>query len=147
VTDHLQRESPPQTPPLGAIAPCRESTTNGKSQQQVTQRQPQTARSASPFRVLMGLIRNVLWAPDGEPPAGWSAAREVSVLKRLLAHRTVSQIESAILGLAQLRHTGEIAWLKPGQKITTRALYNTRSGAWQMFELATAAYWRHDTAL
>jgi 5-methylcytosine-specific restriction endonuclease McrA len=54
----------------------------------------------------------------------------------------VSQIEVAIIGLAALRDRGEIVWLPAKQKCTTRALYNSRSGATQMFELATAEYWR-----
>lgn len=92
--------------------------------------------------MLFPLIRRELWPPDGKPPAAWTERREGSVLKRLLAHRSVSQVEVAILGLAQLRDSGDIAWLARGQKVTSRALYNSRSGASQMFELATQAYWR-----
>jgi hypothetical protein len=88
------------------------------------------------------LIRKELWPPDGKPPTGWDERREGSVLKRLLMHRSVSQVEVAILGLAQLRDSGDIAWLARGQKVTSRALYNSRSGASQMFALATDAYWR-----
>lgn len=93
------------------------------------------------YKVLMPLVRERLWPPDGKPPKAWDERREGSVLKRLLSHRSVSQIEVAILGLAQLREQGLIEWLKPGQKVTSRALYNTRSGYSQMFELATRAYW------
>jgi hypothetical protein len=96
----------------------------------------------TPYQVLLPLVRMHFWAPDGKPPAAWDDRREGSVLKRLLAHRTVSQIEVAILGLAELRASGRIAWLKPGQKVTSRALYNTRSGVSQMFELATNCYWQ-----
>lgn len=97
--------------------------------------------SNGPYATLMPLVREHLWAPDGKPPEAWDERREGSVLKRLLAHRSVSQIEVAILGLVQLRDRGEIDWLRPGQKVTSRALYNSRSGASQMFELATRAYW------
>ena len=90
----------------------------------------------------MPLIREHLWTPDGKPPEGWDERREGSVVKRLLVHRTVSHLEVAILGLAQLRDTGQIEWLKKGAKVTTRALYNSRSGVSQMFELATRAYWQ-----
>jgi len=96
----------------------------------------------SPYQVLFPLIRQHLWAPDGKPPPAWDERREGSVLKRLLAHRSLSQVEVAILGLAQLRDTGQIDWLKRGTKVTSRALYNTRSGVSQMFELATREYWQ-----
>ncbi len=96
----------------------------------------------NPYTVLLPLIRQQLWQPDGTPPVGWSDRREGSVLKRLLVHRSVPQLEVAILGLAQLRDHGGIDWLKPGMKVTCRALYNSRSGVSQMFELATSEYWR-----
>lgn len=94
------------------------------------------------YKVLFPLIRQRLWTPDGLPPPAWDERREGSVIKRLLIHRSQSQIEVAILGLAQLRDEGSIDWLRPGQKCTMRALYHTRNGVGQMFELATAAYWR-----
>lgn len=93
------------------------------------------------LHTLFPLIRKHLWAPDGKPPEAWSEMREGSVLKRLLVHRTPSQVEVAILGLAQLRDAGQVDWLRPGDKVTCRALYNSRSGVSQMFELATRAYW------
>jgi 5-methylcytosine-specific restriction endonuclease McrA len=101
-----------------------------------------TSGTRTAYAVLLPLIRAHLWAPDGMPPAGWDERREGSVLKRLLLHRSVSQLEVAILGLAQLRDAGEIEWLARGSKVTTRALYHTRSGVSQMFELATRAYWQ-----
>ena len=64
------------------------------------------------------------------------------MLKRLLVHHSISQLDAAIRGLAELRDSGQIDWLKRGQKVTCRALYNSRAGASQMFELATAHYWR-----
>lgn len=94
------------------------------------------------YTTLFGLVRKHLWCPDGKPPAGWDERREGSVLKRLLCHRTVSQIEVALMGLAMVRDLGVVDWLKPGQKVTSRALYNSRSGVSQMFELATRQYWR-----
>ena len=99
-------------------------------------------RRATAYDVLIPLVRQHLWPPDGRPPEGWNDLREGSVLKRLLTHRTVSQLEAAIIGLAGLRDSGRIDWLKPGSKVTCRALYNTRSGVTQMFELATEHYWR-----
>lgn len=98
--------------------------------------------SKGPYEILFPLVRQELWPPDGKPPEGWDERREGSVLKRLLIHASVSQIEVAILGLARLRENGSISWLKPGAKVTCRALYNTRSGVSQMFELATLEYWR-----
>lgn len=94
------------------------------------------------YRKLFPTVRQYLWPPDGKPPEAWDERREGSVLGRLLVYRTVSQIEVAILGLAKLRDSGRISWLQPGGKVTSRALYNTRSGVSQMFELATAEYWK-----
>jgi hypothetical protein len=99
-------------------------------------------KGRAPYAVLLPLVRDCLWPPDGKPPTAWDERREGSVLKRLLAYRSVSQVEVAILGLARLRDTGQIDWLAPGAKVTSRALYNTRSGYSQMFELATREYWR-----
>lgn len=99
------------------------------------------SKAGEPYRMLFPLIRAHLWHPDGKPPSGWDERREGSVLKRLLAHRTVSQLEVAILGLAALRDAGLVDWLRPGDKVTCRALYNTRSGVSQMFEMATTHYW------
>lgn len=96
----------------------------------------------NPYSVLLPLIREHLWKPDGTAPLGWTDRREGSVLKRLLVHRSVAQLEVAILGLAQLRDHGDVDWLKPGIKVTCRALYNSRSGVSQMFELATREYWK-----
>lgn len=96
----------------------------------------------NPYQLLFPLVREYLWPPDGAPPPAWDERREGSVLKRLLIHRSVSQVEVAILGLAQLRDSGQIDWLRKGEKVTSRALYNTRSGPTQMFELATRAYWQ-----
>ena len=101
----------------------------------------QSGDSQAAFRQLFPIIRDKLWAPDGKPPEAWDERREGSVLKRLLIHRSLSQLEVAILGLASLRDTGQINWLKPGQKVTCRALYHTRSGVSDMFALATSAYW------
>lgn len=97
----------------------------------------------NPYAVLLRLVRDNLWKPDGKPPLAWDERREGSVIKRLLVHRSVAQLEVAILGLAMLRDAGCIDWLKPGVKVTCRALYNSRSGVSQMFELATAEYWKH----
>lgn len=98
--------------------------------------------SAQPYATLFPTIRAKLWPPDGKPPEAWDERREGSVLKRLLIHRSVSQVEVALHGLALLRDSGQVNWLKPGTKVTSKALYNTRSGVSQMFELATAEYWR-----
>lgn len=96
----------------------------------------------SPYQVLFPLIREHLWIPDGKPPAAWSERREGSVLKALLRHKSVSQVEVAILGLARLRDTGQVEWLAPKAKVTCLALYHTRCGVMQMFEKATTEYWR-----
>ena len=62
----------------------------------------QSGDSQAAFRQLFPIIRDKLWAPDGKPPEAWDERREGSVLKRLLIHRSLSQLEVAILGLASL---------------------------------------------
>lgn len=100
-----------------------------------------TSSPPTPYAALFTLVREKLWPPDGKPPVGWDERREGSVLKRLLMHKSRSQVEVAIIGLARLRDSGQVEWLKPGAKVTSRALYNTRSGVSQVFELATREYW------
>lgn len=105
-------------------------------------RRADTLDPRGPYKNLFPLIRQNLWGPDGKPREEWSERREGSVLKAMLQYRSVSQIEVAILGLAKLRDSGQVDWLKPGEKCSVLCLHHTRSGVYQMFELATTAYWR-----
>lgn len=106
----------------------------------------------NPYAELMPLVRRVLYVPDSRPPAGWNERRDADIIRRLLRHRTAAQLAVAIEGLAILRdepgkYGEEVDWLQPGTKVTLRALYNSRSGVGQMFELATSAYWRREREL
>lgn len=104
----------------------------------------------SPYAELMPLVRQFLWIPDGTPPADWDDRREGSVLKALLERQPLREIKIAIEGLALLRDApgmwaDAVSWMHPGEKLTCRALYNTRSGVTQTFALAHRAYWKHAT--
>lgn len=105
----------------------------------------------SPHGALMPLVRRCLYVPDGKPPANWSDRQDGSILKELLKSYRARDIEVAIEGLRLLaEHPGvfgdEVSWLRPGEKITLKALYNSRSGVLPMFERARQAYWKHANA-
>lgn len=91
-----------------------------------------------------------LWR--GAPPVDWSIEREGSVLKALHERHSYDEIMAAVCGLALLRdHPGKygdvVDWLRPGDKATCRALYNTDSGVSPMFVHATNAFWKHADGL
>jgi hypothetical protein len=100
---------------------------------------------------LWAAIRAHLRTPDGVCPAGFSDARDGSILKALRKHHSTSALLSAIEGVGILRdHPGQYAdvvdWLKPGTKVTLRALYSTSSGVLPLFSIATQAYHKHAEA-
>jgi hypothetical protein len=75
------------------------------------------------------MVREYLYVPDGQPPAGWSVGRCGSILKRLMNQGYSSNdLEDAIEGLALMRDRGELDWCTPRTKLTMKALYNTRHG-------------------
>ncbi|HKB49651.1 MAG TPA: hypothetical protein VKC57_18215, partial [Ktedonobacterales bacterium] len=95
----------------------------------------------------MELVRKHLYA-DGTPPADWDEARDGSILKELLKQRSAKDVAIAIEGVALVRdcpgvYADAVDWLRPGEKITLRALYNSKSGLLSMFTIATQAYWKH----
>jgi hypothetical protein len=101
----------------------------------------------------MPLIRTLLYAPDGKPPAGWDEARDGSIVKVLLkAGRSVQDLEAAIRGLRLLVDEPRIwnqdyvaDFAAPGAKLTMRMLYNTKLGKeMSSFTAATQAYWKHE---
>lgn len=93
---------------------------------------------------LMGLVRTHLYVPDGKPPAGEDGSRDVTVIRALRARGyTGLDIATAIEGFALIRDRGE-AGIPPGEKVTLRALYNTRTGVRPTFEKAQDAYFKHD---
>lgn len=101
--------------------------------------------SAAPEREeLWTAIRTHLYSPDGTPPTGWEESRDASILRALQAKHSASDILAAIEGVAVLRdfpgrYGDPVDWLKAGDKVTLRALYNTRSGVCPLFSLAVAA--------
>jgi hypothetical protein len=115
---------------------------------------PRRAESNSPngeapdIGSLMTLVRQHLYVPDGKPPADWDEARDGSILKALIKRRRPEDVAVAIEGLAVLRDrpgafADAVDWLRPGMKVTCKALYNTKSGVCSTFDLACQAYWRH----
>jgi hypothetical protein len=102
------------------------------------------------YAVLMPLIRTHLWHPDGKPPDAikgepWTEQREGSVVRELLKHYSLSQLETVVLGLGlMLRGLAESerpAWLPLGEKCSLRAVFHTKSGVVAMVELCQRAYW------
>lgn len=72
---------------------------------------------------LWTVARKQFWAPDGKPPRGYTAGREVSIWIKLLDRgHTEDDIELAMLGLALQRDRGELGTIKPTAKITSRLL-------------------------
>jgi len=95
------------------------------------------------------LIRTKLYTPDGTPPEGWDEGRDGSILKRLRRHYSWTQIFAAIEGLALVRdepgrYADEVGWMRPGDKVTLKALYNTRSGVTTTWAIATQAFWKRE---
>jgi hypothetical protein len=106
------------------------------------------------FRDLMELVHQHFYAPDGRPPEivvkgrPWTEARDGSILKQILRQRSARDVAIAIEGVALLRdypgiYADAVDWLRPAEKMTLRALYNSSSGVLPMFAIATQAYWKH----
>lgn len=78
---------------------------------------------------LMGLVRTFLYSPNGKAPPGYNDARDITVIRRLRkAGYSGYDIADAIEGVRLLCNRGELGRKKPGEKLTMRALYNTRHG-------------------
>ena len=78
---------------------------------------------------LMGLVRTFLYRPNGKAPLGYNDARDITVIRRLRkAGHSGFEIADAIEGLRLLCDRGELGRKHPGEKLTMRALYNTRHG-------------------
>lgn len=97
-------------------------------------------RKANPMGEILQAVRRHLYIPDGKPPRDWSERRCASIAKAKLDQGTpVGEILDAIEGLAILRDSGELDWLKRGHKTTLKALYHTHSGAVPTWTLALDA--------
>ena len=79
---------------------------------------------------LIGLVRRYVYA-HGQPPPGWSTARDASILKSVLRYRSPQEIQWAIIGLGLL---GEAHDLRPLQWRTP--------GRNPMFDDAVRAFWQ-----
>jgi hypothetical protein len=78
---------------------------------------------------LMGLVRQHLYRPNGKAPQGYSDGRDVLIIRALRkAGLTGYQIADAIEGIRVMCEAGELGRKQPGEKLTMRALYNTRHG-------------------
>jgi hypothetical protein len=93
---------------------------------------------------LIGLVRSHFYTPDGKCPTDWSEVRERSILTALLTRYSPEDVATAVEGAALLRdypgkYGDAIDWLRPGDKLTLRVLYNTRSGVRPLMGLAIDA--------
>jgi hypothetical protein len=91
---------------------------------------------------LMGLVRQHLYVPNGQAPNGYSVARDVTIIRALRKQRLSGyQIADAIEGVRLMCEAGELGKKHPGEKLTMRALYNTRHGVRPLlFQAQEAAY-------
>ena len=88
----------------------------------------------NPMGLIIPAIRKYLYVPDGKPPADWDERRDASIAKVMLGKGdTASDILAAIEGI---RLVADAGWLqdwtptvRPGDKLTLRVLYHTKSGA------------------
>ena len=82
--------------------------------------------------VLAPIIRDVLYAPDGVPPEGWTLAQDLRICKRVVAIKTdgVRLLEPAIRGLRVLYPKG---------KLTLKLLMADKDGS--LLRRSSAAYW------
>ncbi len=157
VTESQVTESPDRDVLLGGFATGASRRTqapefkgNGGLPRRYAPAEPHSdsGKPPSPYAVLMPLVRQHLWPPDGTPPVGWTEQREGSVLKTLLARAPVDQVAVWVEGLALLRdapglYADPVEWLgSPGSKITSRVLLK-RSGTATVMMLAHRAYWTH----
>lgn len=115
-----------------------ETTSGGKKNEKV---------STSRFGVLMGLVRQQLYVPDGCCPTRirtgtWSERRDASILKHLCQKYGISEVADAICGLAVLRDSGGLSWAKPHTKMTLRGIYHTNAGCEDLFHVARYTYRR-----
>jgi hypothetical protein len=68
--------------------------------------------------LVASIIRDVLYQPDGKPPADWTIQQDLWIAKRLIALRDRSDLEAAIRGLRIIYPTG---------KLTLKLLHAKRS--------------------
>lgn len=102
------------------------------------------ARSINAIGSCMAAVRMFLYAPDGKPPAGWDESRDASIIQRLLARgESVSTISDAIEGIRIAVNHGQLSdWTppaRPGDKLTMRILYHTKSGVLPTWTVALTA--------
>lgn len=77
---------------------------------------------------LWTITRQQFWAPDGQPPDGYTTGREVDIWIKIIDRgHSEERLEEAMLGLALQRDRGELGTIKPGMKITSRLLEYTQS--------------------
>lgn len=141
-TPPVQKKSAlvPETSGLEQGAGSREQGDGAGSREQGIGAARAAEQKANPMGEIMQAVRQRLYIPDGKPPRDWNESRCASIAKRKLDGGTpVGEILDAIEGLAILRDSGELDWLKRGHKTTLRALYHTHSGAVPVYTLALNA--------
>lgn len=107
--------------------------------------------NGTPYAVLLPLLRETGYAPDGVPPADPEAPdrsdadrerRDAGCFKALLGRYAVDDIADALRGVRAVADRqlplpeGDTAWLRPFEKFTARWLVNTWWGARPLLDVA-----------
>lgn len=81
-------------------------------------------------------IREVLYAPDGKPPADWEIRRDLRIAKTIMARMGLADLDGVIRGLRVLYPKGKLTLKlvtakrsKEGYPLALRALEAFRGGA------------------
>lgn len=114
------------------------------SAQQNGRKNPRKGRRSEPGNAeLLGIIRQRFYAPDGNPPEGYTVGREISIIRQLRKqNKSNDEIANAIEGLARIRDADgrvgdeQLATPRRDEKLTMRLLFNTTSGIRPMWSLA-----------
>jgi hypothetical protein len=92
---------------------------------------------------LMGVVREVCYAPDGKPREPRGDATDADILTGWLRKgRSPEEIERAIRGVRLAIDAGEIDFAPQKQKFGLKILNHTHSGARHVWEIALDAYGR-----
>jgi hypothetical protein len=92
---------------------------------------------------LMGVVREVCYAPDGKPREPRGDATDADILTGWLRKgRSPEEIERAIRGVRLAIDANEIDFAPPKQKFGLKILNHTHSGARHVWEIALDAYGR-----
>lgn len=85
------------------------------------------------YQAVAGLIRDVLYSPDGKPPKDWTMKQDLRIARYGLMKWAITDWEPVIRGLRLLYPSG---------KLTLKLISAHRSKeGWPLLNRAMAAYW------